>query len=170
MKEKATGGQQRVHGDLLVPKDWKSEKVNFGAVGSELCPGSKGPAVWAPDTSTGWSLRTVKGTGLQNRDLPIEFLCRGKDKESTWWPLWYAPCVVAHTSNPSTQRAEADGSLSLRLAWSTDHVLGYLGLYSSETLSFREICSEHQSGKLLITLWPFTSSLWYLVPIHGARK
>jgi hypothetical protein len=45
VKEKANGGQQRVQGDLLVPKDWKSEKVNFGAVGSELCPGSKGPAV-----------------------------------------------------------------------------------------------------------------------------
>jgi hypothetical protein len=32
--------------------------------------------------------------------------------------------VVAHTFSPSTQEAEAGGSLSLRPAWSTDQVLG----------------------------------------------
>jgi hypothetical protein len=33
--------------------------------------------------------------------------------------LQIAPGVVAHAFNPSTWEAEADGFLSLRLAWST---------------------------------------------------
>ena len=41
---------------------------------------------------------------------------------------------VAHTFNPSTQEVEAGGSLSLRSAWSTDLILGQLGLHR-ETLS-----------------------------------
>jgi hypothetical protein len=31
---------------------------------------------------------------------------------------------VGHTFNPSTQETEAGGSLSSRLAWSTEHILG----------------------------------------------
>jgi hypothetical protein len=42
--------------------------------------------------------------------------------------------VVAHTFSHSTQEAEADGFLSLRLAWSTEWVPGQPGLHR-ETLS-----------------------------------
>jgi hypothetical protein len=36
---------------------------------------------------------------------------------------------VTHTFNPSTQEAEASRSLSSRLAWPTEQILGQLGLY-----------------------------------------
>ena len=43
--------------------------------------------------------------------------------------------VVAHAFNPSTQEAEAGGSLSSRPAWSTEQVPGQSGLLHRENLS-----------------------------------
>ena len=42
--------------------------------------------------------------------------------------------MVVHAFNPITQEAEAGGFLSLSSAWSTEQVLGQLGLHR-ETLS-----------------------------------
>lgn len=42
--------------------------------------------------------------------------------------------MVAHTSNSSTWEEKAGGSLSIRTVWSTQNVLGQLGLHG-ETLS-----------------------------------
>jgi hypothetical protein len=53
------------------------------------------------------------------------------------------PVVVAHTFNPSTGEAEANGSLSLRPVQSTQWVLGHSGLHR-ETLS----CKTNQNKKL----------------------
>ena len=41
--------------------------------------------------------------------------------------------MVANTFNPSTQEAEAGGSLSLRPAWSTEQVPGQPGLFQKKT-------------------------------------
>ena len=43
--------------------------------------------------------------------------------------------VVVQAFNSSTQEAEAGGSLSLKLAWSTEQVSGQPGLLHRETLS-----------------------------------
>ena len=43
--------------------------------------------------------------------------------------------MVAHAFNPSTQEAEAGGSLSSRPAWSTEWMPGQSGLLLRETLS-----------------------------------
>jgi hypothetical protein len=59
-----------------------------------------------------------------------------------WWEtmtqkIQWKSCVVSITFNPSTQEAEAGGSLSLRPVWSINLVPGQPGLYR-ETVSQKE--------------------------------
>ena len=57
--------------------------------------------------------------------------------------------VVAHTFNPSTWEAEADGSLSARPAWFIDQVPGQLGLHR-ETLTLK---TKQKSSKNKLQKW-----------------
>jgi hypothetical protein len=58
------------------------------------------------------------------------------------------PGVVAHTFNPSTQKAEAGRFLSSRPVWSTKWVPGQPGLYR-ETLSLEQQQQQQQQQNLL---------------------
>jgi hypothetical protein len=60
--------------------------------------------------------------------------------------IWDFPAVMAHAFNPSTWKAEAGKSLSLRPAWSTEWVLGQPGLH-------RETLSQKKNSK--ISWWHF---------------
>jgi hypothetical protein len=57
--------------------------------------------------------------------------------------------VVAHAFNPSTWEAEAGRFLSSRPAWSTERVLGQLGLH-------REILSQKKKKKYKCFIFTFT--------------
>jgi hypothetical protein len=56
--------------------------------------------------------------------------------------------MVANTFNPSTQEAEAGGSLSLRPAWSTEQVPGQPGLFQKKPKGEKvpNICTLRQKN------------------------
>ena len=56
--------------------------------------------------------------------------------------------VVAHDINPSTREAEAGRSLTLRLAWSIEQVLGQSGLHR-EALT-RKLTNKYIKRRVLV--------------------
>ena len=68
--------------------------------------------------------------------------------------------VVVHTFNPSTWEPEAGGSLSLRPTWSTERVLGKLGLHR-EALSPKKKAKKEGEREVEIDLEPVYSSVWF---------
>ena len=56
--------------------------------------------------------------------------------------------MLAHTFNPSTREAEADGSVSLRPAWFTRQVPGQPELLHRETLSSKTKTPKQKQAQL----------------------
>jgi hypothetical protein len=85
--------------------------------------------------------------------------------------------VVAHTFNPSTQEAEAAGSLSSKPTWSTEQVPGQPGLHRETLPQNRE--KARSAKHLLHTCQDLNSDLqntskepgrWHVLAISSCRE